>query len=200
MRKQLAPTNRWTWCSAALCLAAAGCLVWQMWQRDENAPLSAPASASDQKTAEGERQLASFQLAPAEDFEEILARPLFNRSRRPDLAQENAQGGGGGSEEAPAAQMSLNGIVLAGGKRIALVRLDNDPKVMHVAEGQRAGGWLIEAIRPDRIILRRGDSASEVALDYKRKNDSQSAQPGRRAEAVPQGSPPAAPEEGATEQ
>lgn len=200
MRKQLAPTNRWTWCSAALCLAAAGCLVWQMWQRDENAPLSAPASASDQKAAEGERQLASFQLAPAEDFEEILARPLFNRSRRPDLAQENAQGGGGGSEEAPAAQMSLNGIVLAGGKRIALVRLDNDPKVMHVAEGQRAGGWLIEAIRPDRIILRRGDSASEVALDYKRKNDSQSAQPGRRAEAVPQGSPPTAPEEGATEQ
>src|SRR5512147_571115 len=113
MRKQLAPTNRWTWCSVALCLAAAGCLVWQMWRGDENAPLSAPASASDQKAAEGERQLASFQLAPAEDFEEILARPLFNRSRRPDLAQENAQGG---SEEAPAAQISLNGIVLAGGK------------------------------------------------------------------------------------
>ena len=199
MRKRLAASNRWTWCSAVLCLAAAGCLVWQMWQSDDIAPVSAPASASDQKAAEGERQLASFQLAPAEDFEDILARPLFNRSRRPDLAQENPQGGGGGSEDAPAAQISLNGIVLAGGKRIALLRLDNDPKVMHVAEGQRAGGWLIEAIRPDRVILRRGDSASEVALDYKRKNDAGAAQVGRRVKAAPRDSPPAAPEEGTTE-
>jgi hypothetical protein len=181
-----------------LCLAAAGCLVWQMWQSDDIAPLSTAASTSDQKPAEGERQLASFQLAPAEDFEDILARPLFNRSRRPNLAQENPQGGGGGSEEAAAAQISLNGVVLAGGKRIALLRLDGDPKVMHVAEGQQAGGWLIEAIRPDRVILRRGDSASEVALDYKRKNAG-AAQVGRRVEAAPQDNPPSGQEEGATE-
>jgi Type II secretion system protein C len=197
MRKRLAASNRWTWCSAVLCLAAAGCLVWQMWQSYDIAPLSA-ASTSDQKPAEGERQLAGFQLAPAEDFEDILARPLFNRSRRPDLAQENPQGGGGGSEEAAAAQISLNGVVLAGGRRIALLRLDGDPKVMHVAEGQQAGGWLIEAIRPDRVILRRGDSASEVALDYKRKNAG-AAQVGRRVEAAPQDNPPSGQEEGATE-
>jgi hypothetical protein len=171
-------------------------LVWQIWRSDDIAPVPAPASASDQKAAEGERQLASFQLAPAEDFEEVLARPLFNRSRRPDLAQENLQGGSG-SEEAAAAQISLNGVVLAGGRRVALLRLDSDPKVMHVAEGQRAGGWLIEAIRPDRIILRRGDSESEVALDYKRKNDAGVAQVGRPVEAVPQDNP--GQEEGATE-
>jgi hypothetical protein len=197
MRKRLAASNRWTWCSAVLCFAAAGCLVWQMWRSDDIAPVSAPASASDQKAAEGERQLASFQLAPAEDFEEVLARPLFNRSRRPDLTQENLQGGGGASEEAAAAQISLNGVVLTGDRRIALLRLDSDPKVMHVAEGQRAGGWLIEAIRPDRIILRRGDSASEVPLDYKRKNDAGIAQVGRPVEAVPQDNP--GQEEGATE-
>ena len=197
MRKQLAASKRWTWCSAVLCLAAAGCLVWQTWRSDDIAPIPAPASASDQKAAEGEGQLASFQLAPAEDFEEVLARPLFNRSRRPDLPQENLQGGGGVSEEAAAAQISLNGVVLAGGRRIALLRLDSDPKVMHVAEGQRAGGWLIEAIRPDRIILRRGDLASEVALDYKRKSDAGTAQVGQPVEAAPQDNP--GQEEGATE-
>jgi hypothetical protein len=197
MRKRLAASNRWTWCSAALCLAAAGCLVWQMWGSDDIAPVSATAPASDQKAAEGERQLASFQLAPAEEFEEVLARPLFNRSRRPDLAQEKLQGGGGTSEEAAAAKVSLNGVVLAGGRRVALLRLDSDPKVMHVTEGQRAGGWLIEAIRPDRIILRRGDSESEVALDYKRKNEAGVAQVGRPVEAVPQDNP--GQEEGATE-
>jgi hypothetical protein len=199
MRKHPAASNRWTWYSAAVCLAAAGCLVWQMLRSDDIAPVSAAVSASDQTAGEGERQLASFQLAPAEDFEEVLARPLFNRSRRPDLAQENLQGGAGGSEETPAAQISLNGVVLTGVRRIALLRLDSDPKVMHVAEGQRAGGWLIEAIRPDRVILRRGDSASEVALDYKRKNDAGAAQVGRRVEPAPQDNPPSVQEEGVTE-
>jgi hypothetical protein len=56
---------------------------------------------------------------------------------------------------------------------------------------------LIEAIRPDRIILRRGDSESEVSLDYKRKNDAGVAQVGRPVEAVPQDNP--GQEEGATE-
>jgi hypothetical protein len=199
MRKHPAASNRWTWYSAAVCLAAAGCLVWQMWRSDDIAPVSAAASASDQMAGEGERQLASFQLAPAEDFEEVLARPLFNRSRRPDVVQDNLQAGGGGSEESPAAQISLNGVVLTGARRIALLRLDSDPKVMHVAEGQRAGGWLIEAIRPDRVILRRGDSASEVALDYKRKNDAGAVQVGRRVEPAPQNNPPSVQEEGVTE-
>ena len=194
MRKRLTAFNRWTWYSAVLCLTAAGYLVWQIWRSDDIAAIPAPASTSDQPVTEGEGQLASFQLAPAEDFEEILARPLFNRSRRPDSAKENLQGGSGASEDAPAAQISLNGVVLAGGRRTALLRLDNDPKVMHVAEGQQAGGWLIEAIRPDRIILRRGDSASEVALDYKGKNDAGVAQIGRPAEAAPPNSTRAAPD------
>ncbi len=111
-------------------------------------------------------------MPPAEEYEELLMRPLFNRSRRPETTEQTPQAGTEGDEGkgAQAAKISLNGVVLARGRRVALLRLDNDPKVMHVAEGQRAGGWLIEAIRPDRIILRRGETASEVALDYKRKN------------------------------
>ena len=171
MRKHLAASNRWTWCTAALCLAAAVFLGWQIVRNDEIAVVSSVQSADETHHAENERQLASFKMLPAEDYEDILSRPLFNRSRRPDIAQENSQAAAGEKETGtPAANISLNGVVVARGRRVALLRLDNDPKVMHVAEGQQAGGWLIEAIRADRIILRRGDTASEVALDYKRQS------------------------------
>jgi hypothetical protein len=173
MRKHLAASNRWTWCAAALCLAAAVFLGWQIVRNDEIAVVSVSSvqSADETHPAENERQLASFKMPPAEEYEDILSRPLFNRSRRPEIAQENSQAAAGEKETGtPAANISLNGVVVARGRRVALLRLDNDPKVMHVAEGQQAGGWLIEAIRADRIILRRGDTASEVALDYKRQS------------------------------
>lgn len=171
MRKHLAASNQWTWCAAALCLAAAVFLGWQIARNDEIAVVSSVQSPDEARPAENERQLASFKTLPAEEYEDILSRPLFNRSRRPEIAQENSQAAAGEKETGtPAANISLNGVVVARGRRVALLRLDNDPKVMHVAEGQQAGGWLIEAIRADRIILRRGDTASEVALDYRRQS------------------------------
>ena len=171
MRKHLAASNRWTWCAAALSLAAAVFLGWQIARNDEIAVVSSVQSADETHHAENERQLASFKMPPAEEYEDILSRPLFNRSRRPETAQENPQASRDNETQGtPAANISLNGVVVARGRRVALLRLDNDPKVMHVAEGQQAGGWVIEAIRADRIILRRGDTASEVALDYKRQS------------------------------
>ena len=171
MRKHLAASNRWTWCAAALCLAAAVFLGWQIVRDDEIAVVSSVQSPDEARPAENERQLASFKMPPAEEYADILSRPLFNRSRRPEIAQENPQASRDNETQGtPAANISLNGVVVARGRRVALLRLDNDPKVMHVAEGQQAGGWVIEAIRADRIILRRGDTASEVALDYKRQS------------------------------
>jgi hypothetical protein len=188
---RLAASNRWTWFSAALCLAAASFLGWQMWRSDEVALVSTTQPIDETQPAEDEQQLASFKLPAAREYEDIILRPLFNRTRRPDAPREIAQAGGEGSDSkgTPAAQISLNGVVLTRGRRVALLRLDNDPKVMHVAEGQRAGGWLIEAVRPDRIVLRRGDTASEVALDYKRRDGGGGAQVGVM-EGAPNSNPP----------
>jgi hypothetical protein len=177
MRQRLAASNRWTLCSAALCLAAAIFLGWQMWRTEERALVSNVQPVDKAQTVEDEQQLTSFKMPAAAEYEDIVLRPLFNRTRRPD-APQIAQGAGDANDGkgTPAAQISLNGVVLTRGRRVALLRLDNDPKVMHVAEGQRAGGWLIEAVRPDRIVLRRGDTASEVALNYKRKEGGGGAQ------------------------
>jgi hypothetical protein len=170
MRKRLVVSNLWTWCGVVLCLAAGVFLAWQVSQSEDVGPLPKE-YVTEPKAADSEAELDAYQLAPPERYEDILARPLFNQSRRPDPPRENLEAhGGGGTAEASAARVLLSGVVITRGKRVALVRLDNDPKLMHVAEGQQAGGWLIEVIRADRVVLRRGESRTEVALQYKRSN------------------------------
>ena len=191
MAKLPTVSARWTWATAGLCGLSAALLGWQLWRAD--APLSvapraspgaAPAATSAAfPTGAG----GGFELAAAEDYSEFSERPLFVRSRRALSAEERARaagGNGGEAEDAPVARLSVAGVLLTPARRVALLRLDEDPKIMHVAEGQEAGGWLIESIRADRVLLRRGDESSEVVLDFKRHGApaaAQGAAPGRPA-------------------
>ncbi|HYN39884.1 MAG TPA: hypothetical protein VES39_11600 [Rhodospirillales bacterium] len=118
---------------------------------------------------------SGFELSPSADYVEIVERPLFNPTRKPAPPDEAKPGSGAGAEETAATQIALNGIVLVGNRRVALLRFDNDPKVMHVAEGQQAGGWRIEKITADRVTLRRGQQENQVVLDYKRRGGNEQA-------------------------
>lgn len=174
MAKRFVPASGWTRWAAAACVAAAGFVGFQLWRGD--VPLDQPPDqqtpAAQTGTAESEEPTtAGFEMKPSADFTQIVERPLFNRSRRPAPPEESKAAAGGAGQEAAAAKIALNGIVLAGRRRVALLRFDADPKVMHVAEGQQAGGWLIEKIGTDRVVLRRGQQASEIVLDYKRRGD-----------------------------
>ena len=119
MRKHLAASNRWTWCSAALCLAAAVFWGWQLWRNDEVAAVPPVQSADETLQTEDERQVASFKIPAAEEYEEIVMRPLFIRSRRPESPQQASQANSGDSESkgTPAAHISLNGVVVARASR-----------------------------------------------------------------------------------
>lgn len=172
MPKRLARGNRLVWGASLLCLASGGYLAWQVWRPDEALPVppdavaeAVPASSAQINHEEG------FALGDASTYEDIVERPLFDRTRRPPAADADgsgAAGGAGGQDEVAAANLSLAGVLLTRSRRVALLRIDNDPKVMHVAEGQQAGGWLIEEIQPDRVLLRRGESSGVVMLDYRR--------------------------------
>ena len=178
---------RLTWAAALACVAAAALLAWQL-SRSSELPPSRTAAAPPEAASGGKTgvDVSAFELPPAENFAEMIDRPVFTRSRRSPTAEEKAAvagKAGKGPDEAPPAQLSLSGVLLIGNKRVALVRLDSDPKVMHLSEGQEAGGWQVERIRPDRITVRRGETASEVVLDFKRKPAApmQAGRPGPRA-------------------
>jgi hypothetical protein len=198
MPKRLRRGNRWVWAGALLCLVAGGYLSWQLWRSDAPPPRQvAPIAetAPPLVAAGSEKGEEEFALASANDYADVVERPLFIRIRRPlpddEAARAAAGGAGGGGDEVAAANLSLAGVLLTPGRKVALLRIDNDPKVMHVGEGQQAGGWLIETIRADRVVVRRGESSGEVVLDYRRTPDGaprsgfQSAQPPADAAAAP---------------
>jgi hypothetical protein len=95
----------------------------------------------------------SFTMSPAAAFTEILARPLFSRTRRP-----SAQAG-----QLPASSsLTLIAIVISDDERHALLGSGQPLKITRVHEGDEIAGWTVEAITPDKVIVRRADAREEV--------------------------------------
>jgi hypothetical protein len=185
MAPRLVPASPWTRAAAAACVAAAVLVGYQLWRSDP--PIDAAAPPPEQTTEQTTEQTgetekrgessAGFELPPAEDFAEVVERPLFSRSRRPAPPADEQPGGGATAGEETAGRIALNGVLLMDNRRVALLRFDNDPKVMHVAEGQEAGGWLIKKITADRVVVRRGQQESEILLDFRKNTNQQGAVP-----------------------
>lgn len=183
MAARFVPASPWTRAAAASCVAAAALVTYQLWRSDplpDAAPPPAPAEQAaqpDSATESGDGSSAGFELPPAEDFAEVTERPLFSRSRRPAPPEAGQAGEATAANDAAAGRIALNGVLLIGSRKVALLRFDNDPKVMHVGEGQEAGGWLIKKIAADRVVVRRGQQESEILLDFKKSTSQQGAVP-----------------------
>jgi hypothetical protein len=95
----------------------------------------------------------SFTMPPSAAFAEILARPLFSRTRRP-----SAHAG-----QLPASSsLKLVAIVISADDRHALLGSGQPLKITRVREGDEIAGWTVEAIRPDKVIVRRADTREEI--------------------------------------
>ncbi len=101
-----------------------------------------------------------FTMKPLDDFTEIARRPLFIPSRRPLPP----------ATEPPRPRMverhrfTLTGVVIVADERMAVLQRRRSRKVLRVVEGQQIDRWLVEAIMPDRVVIRQGEMRVEVAL------------------------------------
>lgn len=105
-----------------------------------------------------------FTMKPLDDFSEIARRPLFIPSRRP--LPPDTEPPPPGPRKAERHRFTLKGVVIVGDERMAVVvnRRGRSRTVLRVVEGQQIDGWLVEAIMPDRVVLRQGETREEVAL------------------------------------
>jgi len=133
----------------------------------ENGDLTEAPPAKPQPTQpgqEGETQ-SDFVMPPEDTYDEISERPVFLRSRRP-LSPEQAIEV---KEEKPVdrsrAAFILSGVILTDTQRMALLQSQRSPKVAHIEEGQEYEGWTVEAIHPNKVVVRRGQEVSEIVLE-----------------------------------
>jgi hypothetical protein len=88
-------------------------------------------------------------------FDEILERPLFVPDRRPAKAPEPAA-----PAEAPLVPLRarLEGVAQAGGASVAVVRDLITNEGLRLSKGMQFKGWTVDAVEPERTVLKRGDS------------------------------------------
>jgi hypothetical protein len=106
-----------------------------------------------------------FQLPPVEQFSEISGRPAFIVARRPEPLPPP-------EEEAPPPvtpvvdkKFMLLGVIMTPKVSTALIRPDDpNAKAAPIKIGQMVGDWHLEAIFPNRVIIRKEQATQELTL------------------------------------
>jgi len=126
---------------------------------------------------------------PIDDFGEVVARPLFFRSRRPPPPvtreqKEQAKASARSRKPLEKPPFSVMGIIIDGDDRVALIKpVVKNGEVMRVKEGGIIKGWTVSRIGTDAVTVRRDDAENLVRLsdnllspDQKRRLKQQAAQ------------------------
>lgn len=93
--------------------------------------------------------------ADSADAAAILARPLFNRSRRPDAANTPVVG-----------ELRLTGVVVGPAGREAIFQPVAGGKPLVVFEGERVNGALVRVIAPGAVLMIDGRGAHLISPAY----------------------------------
>jgi general secretion pathway protein M len=109
--------------------------------------------------APGSRTLPGF--PPAEDFDALVERVLFDRSRRPARLAASVPGKQVAAEERG---LVLAGVLVMPKRRLALVQQNGSERLIGLQPGQVLDGWQLLEVRADRILLRRGSQSLELPL------------------------------------
>jgi hypothetical protein len=110
------------------------------------APAIAAAAAED----------GSFVMPPLATYNEVTARPLFSVTRRPAAAARQTS--------AAMSSLTLAGVVISRDGRVALIRQGKSPGLTRVREGQHVGGWTVQSIAADRVVVSDGAAQAELKL------------------------------------
>jgi hypothetical protein len=146
-------------------LLLAGCLIlaWNVWHQ-LTIPIGATASAVDVSIEPANPSLPpavspAFSPPAREQFSAVVERPLFTSTRRPPPPAATPM-----AEQEKVSAVILVGILHSAGGRVALLAEAPGAKPRRVIEGERFGGWDVNRIDPQQVVLRRGDQ--ERQLDF----------------------------------
>lgn len=149
------------WLLGGLTLVLAA-VVWRQWfEIDDVASGSNRAKIRASDTEQGPTTADEFKLADLASFDEIVTRPLFFASRRPPEAAPPPE-----QVAAPITppNVVLTGTVISPEERLALLAVADVARPVRAVEGQEIGGWRIDQVLANSVILRQGEQSHEVTL------------------------------------
>ncbi|MDE2184065.1 MAG: hypothetical protein KGJ78_13685 [Alphaproteobacteria bacterium] len=148
------------WWLAGTCAALAGMLAYLAL-----APLPSwtPAAAAVVGHPLPDVAAKAFIAPPSDAFAVIDSRPIFNPQRTPVAAfTDTLSGGQGGS--ASVGDLSLVGIILDRGTRLALLKTSSQPLAVALTTGGSIDGWQVVEIGEDHVVMRSNGSDQVLSL------------------------------------
>ncbi len=118
-------------------------------------------------------------FARLQDYEEIVRRPLFSTTRRPEEPDKPKVIPNASKVSAPAADsLIVLGIVISPETTIAVVQDKKTKKIVKAAQGTNINGWEVTEIREDGVTIRLGER--ETTLMLHRPDDKKPTAPKRK--------------------
>lgn len=107
---------------------------------------------------------------PQEEYAAVIDRPLFLPDRRMPPPSEVEPGPSQSPESTPVDETAIKGldfsaVLITDNKRIALVRLPTQPKLLRWRPGDDYNGWKVEDIQAHRLLL--SSQGTEKAFDLR---------------------------------
>ncbi len=143
--------------------AAAAALVWQVGHPPRPPVVTGGAAKMPELPALA--PLEPFHLPAPGAYSEIAARPLFVAARRPEapIPAEPPP-----PEKPPAGSEKtfvLLGVMVTPTLTTVLLRPEEpNAKTVRIKPGETVGGWLLETVLPNRVVLRQGQTVQELTL------------------------------------
>ncbi|HFD11390.1 MAG TPA: hypothetical protein ENJ32_02805 [Crenotrichaceae bacterium] len=108
----------------------------------------------------------NLQIDEQDRFEEIMTRPLFNKSRKPipeDQAENNINES---SVNQPVTELTAryNGYIEVPDGKVALIRDIKTRKYHHLHKGEQINEWTLTEMYPDRVVFKQGEVSEELLL------------------------------------
>ena len=106
---------------------------------------------------------SDFTLPPLSQFQEVITRPLFLKTRRP--APSASTGAATQSTaDTPLSKYAVSGVVITPEQRFALIRGISDNTLQRVTDGQEFNGWTVKAIEHEGIVFTREREQERLPL------------------------------------
>lgn len=135
--------------------------------------------------------LEPFGLSPPGQYSEIAIRPLFIAERRPEPPPPPDETPPEKPPTGPEQKFILFGVMIMPGTQAALLRPEApNARTTRVGVGEMIGEWRLDAVFPDRVVLRKGETTQDLPLTRPRKPGKPR---GKRADAPPSGQDAASP-------
>lgn len=136
---------------------------------------------------------AEVDLPGLDRYRDVVERPLFSETRRPEPKEAEDQEEVVPEPEAPPTaplNVALTGIIHTPTTRIALVRDNQTGRSLNLRENMPLpgdqGGWLVKAIEPRRVVFEDSGSQTETSVDLAIGTGSKAPTPAPRAQRVDQ--------------